>query len=104
MNGIRRLVTAVVAAAAIGFPVAALAEGSSQMGAEQALDDNTPLYVDILDHAAETITWTGEGGVEVYSPSSQSLGSFASGQEIDPTENGAYRLVLEREQFDTDPL
>lgn len=50
----------------------------------------------------ETIVWTGRGGVDVFDPSGARVGTFASGATIDPAMNGAYRLDLLQNQYDSD--
>jgi hypothetical protein len=63
----------------------ARADGTAQLGLQQALQTGTRLYVDIVDPATERIRWTGVGSVTVKSPNGTSLGTFASGAAISPT-------------------
>jgi len=84
------------------LPVA-LAEGTAELGTAQALRAGTVLGVDILDASVETITWTGTGSVSVTDPGGSSLGTFASGDTITPTEGleGAYVLEVGSDQSRT---
>ena len=43
-----------------------MAEGANELGSTQYIVSGTTLYVDILDPANETIEWTGNGGVRVF--------------------------------------
>ncbi len=89
---------------AIAPPLSAAAEGSlgPELDTSQALREVTDVYVDILDASIETFRWTGKGGVEVYDPTGAMIGSFASGAMIDPVMNGAYRLDILEDQYDSD--
>jgi hypothetical protein len=98
-------VLAVVAAgsAALCFGATdARAEGSDQVGVEQGLQRSTVLRVDIINPTNETFRWTGRGTVDVTDPDNTALGTFASGESIPTTVEGAYRVTLEQNQFDGD--
>jgi hypothetical protein len=92
--------------ALLGAASAARAEGSAGAGSElddsQALRGSTDIHVDILDMTTETFVWTGKGGVDVFDPAGTRVGMFMSGAVITPAMNGAYRLDLLEDQYDTD--
>ena len=54
--------------AALIAPGTVAAEGGSEVGANQGLQNSTTLYVDVLDHASESIGWKGDGTLSVYNP------------------------------------
>ena len=100
----RLLLAALAAVLALIAPRAALAEGSlgPELDTSQALRGTTDIHVDILDFTIETFVWTGKGGVNVFDPAGTMIGTFASGATVTPTMNGAYRLDLIEDQYDTD--
>ncbi|MEM1413454.1 MAG: hypothetical protein AAGH15_01070 [Myxococcota bacterium] len=85
-------------ALALALPSLAFAEGSTQLGTTQALRRSTQLYVDILDPAVETITWTGTGTVTVTDPDGATVGTYASGATVTPTLSGAYGVLVNADQ------
>ncbi len=78
-------------------PTAALAEGSAQLTG-QWLVGESEIYLDIVDHGAETVTFEVQGRVTVATPSGEIVGSFADGDTFAPTENGPHRLVFSQDQ------
>jgi len=79
-------------AAYLTTSTASWAEGSAEIGTNQTLRSATSLYVDIVNSAIETISWTGSGSIRVIAPGGAEVGTFPSGSTITPTMNGAYRL------------
>ena len=69
------------------------AEGSSELPVNQGITSATDIYVDIMDHTVETISFSGISGT-LYDPSGTSVASISSGSSYNPSSNGAYRLDL----------
>jgi len=81
------------------LPSLSHAEGSAEVGVTQGLRAQTELYIDVLDPSHERIRWEGYGDATVYDPSSQLVGSYASGSLIVPASGpGAYRIELVEDQ------
>ncbi len=82
----------------------ASAEGSLgvELDTSQALREVTDIFVDVLDFRTDTFVWTGKGSVDVFDPAGTLVGRFASGASITPTMNGAYKLDLVEDQYDSD--
>ncbi len=75
------------------------AEGAAQLGTSQALQNNTVLYVDILDAANERIFWSGQGTLTVYRPDGTVLQNIASNNYVLASAgDGAYRVALSQSQ------
>jgi len=74
------------------------AEGSDDIGLNQALRSETVLFVDIIYPSTETFKWSGTGSVTVISPTDIEIGAFNSGDTISPLEVGAYRIELSQDQ------
>lgn len=76
---------------------AARAEGSSQLGGA-AVADTTVVYVDILDHTTESITYnSGIGSLTVRDPSGAIVATLAAGSKYDtydPATNGPHELTF----------
>ena len=85
----------------VALPATTRGEGTTETGANQGLDANTLLRVDILDDTTETFVWTGDGNVTVTGPSNTFVGIYASGQVITPLTGitGAYRVNPDTDQF-----
>ncbi len=77
-----------------------LAEGSEQLGSQDVLS-STAIYVDILDATQESISWTGTGSVDVYSPDGALVASLPSGQSTAVSSGGAHQVVLRSPQVGT---
>ncbi len=88
------------------LPTAARGEGSAETDANQGLDANTLLRVDIQYDATEMFVWTGDGSVTVTGPSPSNIfvGIYNSGDVITPLTGitGAYRVNPDTDQTDTD--
>jgi uncharacterized protein (TIGR03382 family) len=76
---------------------AALAEGSAELPGQWMLASTTA-YVDVVNASAETITFSIQGRVTVYSSSGGNMGSYGDGDTFDPLENGPHRLVFSQDQ------
>ncbi len=94
------------------LPEAARAEGTAELGVDQALQPETVLKVDLLA-ANEAIGWSGEvsdpgGGapvpidVEVFDATNTSQGLVASGSSTGPLPAGTYRLAVRSPDLDLD--
>ena len=95
-----RLVLALaLALALVVAPSIAFAEGSlgPEFDASQGLSSDTQLVVDILD-ASETFVFTGRGEIEVVDSRLIPIGTFMSGETIEPTLSGEYRINLSEDQ------
>ena len=77
----------------------ALAEGTDEWTSIQDLDGETELYVDILDHTVETVTWTNAGAnaVDVYDPSGNFHVQIETGDTFVPDENGPWLLDIDQD-------
>ena len=94
-SAIRRaaLLFAAFGCVSLATPATAHAEGTAQIGDAQVLLADTEILVDIIDDGIEQIVWTGVGRVQVVAPDGMQLGSYASGEAIDPTSGpGTYML------------
>ncbi len=67
------------------------AEGSLEVGADQNMQPNTVMGVDILT-AGETITWTGTGQLQVTGPGNNVVATLNSGQAYTTTQTGEHAL------------
>ena len=74
------------------------AEGMAQTGTKQELDASTVVFVDILDPSTETVTWSGDGSIDVYDPDGNYHGAVADGATFDPDEVGAWRVEVRNRQ------
>ena len=90
------------AGAALALPSTARAEGTDQVGTNQYLLYDTQLYVDIIDPADESISWSGTGTLAVYDPDDVLLAELSDGESVaaDSTKDGVYTLVLDDDQYD----
>ena len=74
------------------LPATALAEGSTELGV-QALEDGSVVYVDIIDDSSETVSYLGQGRIQVTGPSGADLGLYASGDTWVPSKGpGVYQV------------
>ncbi len=104
-QGVRmRRFALLLAVLALTVPASVSAEGSlgPELDTSQALREVTDIYVDVLDFTIETFRWTGKGSVDVYDPAGTLVGTFASGATVTPAMNGAYRLDVLEDQYDSD--
>ncbi len=76
---------------------AAFAEGSDQLTG-QWLIRSTTMFVDVLDHTSEDVTFEVQGRVTVATPAGRIVGSFGDGETFDPTENGPHQLTYSQDQ------
>lgn len=74
------------------------AEGSTQVGTAQRLQNTTVIRVDVVHFATETITWTGQGTAQLTSPSNTVVATLSSGQSYQPTAAGTYLVTLSSSQ------
>jgi hypothetical protein len=77
---------------------AVLAEGTVDLGQNQALLAETELFVDILYPNAEAISWIGTGSVTIFTPADELLGVISSGGTIVPLVSGPHRVELGQRQ------
>ena len=87
----RRMVPATVLLA-LSLPGSVHAEGTTEIGGDYRPMSTMTFYVDILDSSVETITWTGDGVVDVYDPDGNFHTTLNSGDTATPDENGAWSL------------
>ena len=85
----------------------AFAEGSAELGLTQAVIGDpantsfgggvTTMFVDIIDHSTETVTWTGNGNLSIYSGATL-LTTLPNGGTFNPSTSGTFRAVFSLNQ------
>ncbi len=82
------------------FVVSMLAstEGAAETVPLQGLRADTDIYVDILDHLGEDITFTGIGDADLYGPDGTHVMTTSSGQTQWVGANGTYMLDIHSDQ------
>ncbi|PIW02247.1 MAG: hypothetical protein COW42_02420, partial [Deltaproteobacteria bacterium CG17_big_fil_post_rev_8_21_14_2_50_63_7] len=83
----------------VGLPDQLFAEGSAQLGTNQALVNSTVINVDI-GATTERIRWTGTGSARIYSPMPADLlvATLTNNQIYSVTTTGAFRVALTANQ------
>ena len=91
-----------VIALSLLIPSLSSAEGTAETGPEQILRADTELYVDIVDHTLETVTFNGVGDADLYDPKGAFVTVVSAGQSFGVPMTGTYLLDLHSDQPDWD--
>lgn len=100
LSHLNAVITVIGVTAYTVIPREAQAEGATELGTTQALQNTTIAYVDIDDPSVQRIKWTGTGSLSVKDPTGKVVGTITSGQSIAATPNisGAYMLTFSTNQ------
>ena len=96
---------AAIASATVAHP--AFAEGTTELGVQSALQNDTVMFVDIIDSSVEGIRWTrgnGGGTLTVIDPTGAQVGNALGNNgtaTLTGRPNGAYRVQMSTDQNTT---
>ena len=88
--------------AALVLPGLAAAEGSVDTGDTQHLLLDTELWIDVIDAPNESITWTGDGTLDIYDPGDVLVATLSSGDTYYPVDSDVHMGVLSSDQEEWD--